>query len=483
MPPGKITGQFQPASSKVASPPSTSSLAVSSNPVSSNPISSNEEGLRHQLTAGQMAMVAVGGSIGTGLLLGSAAAIKIAGPAVILSFVAAAFIAWTVTMAMGELASAHPAAGAFGVYGDLYLNPWAGFMARASYWSALSISIGAEMVASATYMTFWFPSVPAWVWVVIFAAFLLLINLRTVGEYGRFEFWFSMIKVAAIAAFIVVGATLLFTRRVVPQYTAHGGFFPNGYWSPLIAMTFAAYSFGGVEMVAITSGESRSVKEIPRAVKLTVLILTLVYLGAIAVLVGVMPWNQAGVSESPFVTVLRTVGIPAASHIMNFVVLSAALSGSNGSLYSASRMLFSLARMGWAPARIGQLNLAGSPRLALLISSFGILVALVLEKWVPGNAFVYILSGAFTGLMIPWLVSLAAHIRFRKQLSPTQLAALPMHSPLGTWGSVVGSLLVTAAIFQTWYSSHVGFVSGVVYLSALSAAYFVLRRIPKSRLS
>jgi L-asparagine transporter-like permease len=435
-----------------------------------------EEGLRHQLTAGQMAMVAVGGSIGTGLLLGSAAAIGIAGPAVILSFLAAAFIAWTVTMAMGELATAHPAAGAFGVYGDLYLNRWAGFMARASYWAALSISIGAEMVASATYMTYWFPSIAAWIWVLIFAAFLLLINLRTVGEYGRFEFWFSMIKVAAIAAFIVIGAALLLTRRVPPQYTAHGGFFPNGILSPLIAMMFAAYSFGGVEMVAITSGESRSVKEIPRAVRLTSLILTLVYVGAIIVLVGIMPWNKAGVTESPFVTVFRTVGIPAASHLMNFVVLTAALSGSNGSLYSCSRMLFSLARSGWAPARVGRLNRAGSPRLALLVSSFGILVALVLEKWVPGNAFVYILSGAFTGLMIPWLVSLAAHVSFRKRLSRDSLAMLPMRSPLGWWGSVLGLVMVTLAILETWYSSRVGFISGVLYLLALSGAYFLLRK-------
>ena len=161
----------------------------------------HEQGLHHQLSAGQMAMVAVGGSIGTGLMLGSAAALEIAGPGVILSFALAAFITLTMTMALGELSSMHPGAGSFGVYGDAYLNQWAGFIARAAYWVGLSISIGAELVASATYLAFWFPSVPALFWVVIFSALLLLINLRSVGHYARFEYWFAMIKVVTIAGF------------------------------------------------------------------------------------------------------------------------------------------------------------------------------------------------------------------------------------------------------------------------------------------
>jgi amino acid transporter, AAT family len=158
----------------------------------------------------------------------SAAALEIAGPGVILSFVLAALISLTITLALGELSSMHPAAGSFGVYGDLYLNRWAGFIARAGYWVAISISIGAELVASATYLDYWFPSVPALFWVVIFSVLLLLINLRSVGNYARFEYWFAMIKVATIAAFIVLGAGLLLSGRVTPEYTAHGGFFPKG---------------------------------------------------------------------------------------------------------------------------------------------------------------------------------------------------------------------------------------------------------------
>jgi amino acid transporter, AAT family len=438
-------------------------------------VPAQEKGLRRQLSAGQMAMVAVGGSIGTGLLLGSAAAIEIAGPAVILSFLLAAFISWTVTMALGELASMHPAAGSFGVYGDLYLNQWAGFISRAGYWAAISVSIGAEVVASATYMAYWFPSVPAFVWGILFSAVLLVVNLRSVGDYGRFEYWFAMVKVATIVAFIVIGAALLLDGRVAPQYTTQGGFFPKGVWAPLMAMTFAIYTFGGVEFVAVTSGESRSAAEVAKAVWLTFLTLTLVYLGAIVVLVGVMPWNRAGVTESPFVTVFRTVNVPGASNLTNFVVLTAALSGANAALYVSSRTLFSLARTGWAPAALGRLNAAGSPSRALLVSSYGIVVALVLEKWAPKNAFEYILRTAFFGMMLSWLVSLAAHVAFRRRADAREIATLPLRSPAGAWASVVGFTVIIAATLKTWWDSRVNLLSGVLYLVLLTAAYCLIR--------
>ncbi len=434
-----------------------------------------ENGLRHQLSAGQMAMVAVGGSIGTGLLLGSAAAMEIAGPAVILSFAVAAFLCWTVTMALGELSSAHPGAGSFGLYADLYLNRWASFVSLAGYWIAISVSVGANLVASATYMRYWFPTVPALVWVALFSLVLIAINLRSVGDYGRFEYWFAMVKLATMVTFIIIGGTLLAGGRVPAQYTAQGGFFPRGALAPLLAMTFALYTFGGIEIVAITTGESRSAAEIPRAVRWTFLTLALVYMGSIAVLVGVMPWNRVGVTESPFVTVFRTVGIPAASSLMSFVILTAALSGANANLYSASRMLFSLARRGWAPAPLGRLNAAGSPRLALVTSSYGIVVAVVLEKWAPRNAFVYILTGALFGLMLSWLVSLAAHISFRRRTTSARIAALPMRSPLGAWGSALGLTLVTAAVLKTWWDSRVSLISGLSTLLILSVAYLFLR--------
>jgi L-asparagine transporter-like permease len=431
----------------------------------------HEEGLHHQLTAAQMAMVAVGGSIGTGLLLGSGAALEIAGPAAILSFIVAAFINWTVAMALGELACAHPAAGSFGVYGDIYLNHFAGFIARAGYPIGLALAIGAEMVAIATYMSKWFPAVPAYVWILLFGTLLLFINLRSVGSYGRAEFWMSMVKLVTIAAFIVLGAALLLGGRIAPQYNVQGGFLPNGPWSPLLALSFAIFSFGGVEMVAVTTGESLSPREIPRAVRLTFLTLTFVYVGSIVVLLGVMPWNHAGVTESPFVTTFRTVNIPHAGGVMNFVVLTAALSSANALLYAASRMIFSLARTGWAPARLGQLNHEGSPQYAVVLSAFGILFALVLVLWAPENAFRYMIGAAFTGMILSWLVSLAAHISFRNRRTREELAALPLRSPLGKAGSIIGLAMVTIALLQNLLNPRMNLWSGLACFGILIAAY------------
>lgn len=450
---------------------------------SATPPRIHEEGLRHQLSASQMAMVAVGGSIGTGLLLGSGAAMEIAGPAAILSFVAAAFINWTVAMALGELACAHPAAGSFGVYGEIYLNSFAGFIARAGYWAGLALAIGTEMIAVATYMSEWLPRVPAYVWILIFGTALLAVNLRSVGSYGRIEFWLSMIKLVTIVAFILIGAALLTSGRAIVQYKLHGGFFPNGFLAPTIALTYSVYSFGGLEMVAVTTGESRSAKDTPRAVWMTFLTLVFVYVGAMIVLVGVMPWNRAGVSESPFVTMFRTVKIPHASGLMNFVVLTAALSGANATLYVASRMIFSLARTGWAPASLGRLNHEGSPQNAVLHSSIGILFALVLILFAPENAFRYMLGAAFTGMILSWIVSLLAHISFRRRCSPQQVAMLPLRSPLGMWGSVVGFIAVSTALVQTWLHPLVNLYSGLALLVALTLSYLFLRNNSIHRIS
>ena len=421
-------------------------------------------------------MVAVGGSIGTGLLLGSAAALEIAGPGVILSYIIAAFIAYTVAMALGELASMHPAAGSFGVYGEIYLNQYLGFLCRAAYWASIAFSIGAELVASATYMTYWLPAVPGEIWVIVFSAVLLLVNLRSVGSFGRFEFWFSMIKFATIVVFILAGAAFMFTGHVSPQYTAHGGFFPKGPIAPLLAVFLAIYAFGGVEILAVTTGESRSAKDIPRAARLTFFLLAGLYLGAIIVLVGVMPWNHAGVTESPFVSVLSLARIPAAAFFMNFVVLTAALSGANAKLYVASRLLFSMGRTGWAPASLGKLNASGSPRLALLVSSYGIVTALIVEDWAPKQAFLYIMGAAFSGLILSWVVSLAAHVSFRWRLTREEVTALPMRSPIGLWGSVLGFVLVSIAVLHTLFASRINAIGGLTFLAALTVAYFLLER-------
>ncbi len=439
----------------------------------------DESGLHRQLSAGQMAMVAVGGSIGTGLLLGSGAAVQIAGPAVIVTYVIGAAVAFVVTMALGEMASAHPAAGSFGLYAELYLNPWAGFVARYGYWFSVMIAVGAELVAAATYAQFWWPKVPGVAWVAVFAAVLLFVNFRTVGDYGHFEYWFAMVEVVTIMVFIIIASALLAGGRVSPQYTPHGGFLPQGPVSPLLAVSFALFSFLGVEMVAISSGEARSAREIPRATRITFALLAFVYLGATTTLVGVMPWNRAGVTQSPFVTVFEIAGIPAASAIMNFVVLTAALSGANANLYVAGRMLFSLARSGHAPARLGHLTAHGSPRSALLVSTAGIALALVMEQWAPRSAFLYILGASLFGGMLAWVIALAAHIGFRRRHTSAEIAALPMRAPGGAALSWAALMVIIATVISTWWvpQSRITVMSGGPYLVVLTAAYFVSRRV------
>jgi len=435
-----------------------------------------EQGLKRELTARQMAMVAVGGSIGTGLLLGSGAAIQVAGPAVVLTFVLSALISWTVAMALGEMSAVHPAAGSFGVYADLYVNRWAGFIARYGYWFSVVIAIGSEVVAAATYMRQWYPTVPAIVWMVTFGLFLLAINLFSVGHYGTFEYWFALLKVVTIFVFIVMGAALLFTGKVRPQYVASGGFAPQGWSAPLMAISFGLYSFLGIEMVAISSGEARSRKDIAKATRIAFAMLAFIYVGAMAVLVGVMPWRNAGVSESPFVTVFKVAGIPAASFIMNLVVLSAALSGANASLYVTSRMLFSIARSGYAPQRMGVLNRHGVPMGALLASMLGIVAAILLQLR-TSNAYLYIINAALVGGMIAWLVSLIAHVRFRRTISAEQLAEAGLRSPLGGIGSILGFIAIVAAVACTWWvsQSSVAAQSAGIYLVVLTGAYLLVR--------
>ena len=444
-----------------------------------------EQGLKHELSARQMAMVAVGGSIGTGLLLGSGAAIQVAGPAILVTYVISALIAFTVAMAVGEMSSFHPAAGSFGVYADLYLNRWAGFIARYGYWFSAMIAIGSEVVAAATYMGHWYPKVQPVVWMIVFGLFLLTINLFAVGRYATFEYWFALIKVITIFVFILAGAALLFGGKVQPQYAAQGGFAPQGWTAPFLAISFGLFSFLGIEMVAVSSGEARSKADVGRATRLAFATLAFLYVGAMAVLVGVVPWKSAGVSESPFVTVFSVAGIRAAGSIMNFVVLTAALSGANAMLYVTSRMLFALARSAYAPQLLGRLNQHGVPMEALLTSMVGIIFAIGVQLLAPEHAYLYIVNASLVGGMLAWLVSLLAHIRFRARIAPQQLAALGLRSPLGAAGSIAGFVGVVAAVACTWWvqQSSIAAKSAVLYLLILSVAYFLVRKdkVPTSR--
>src|SRR5438309_5516248 len=290
-----------------------------------------EEGLRRKLTPGQLAMIGLGSTIGTGLFLGSAISVKLAGPAVILSFIGGACIAVTMMWALAEMAAAHPAAGSFGLYAEMYLHPWAGFATRLTYWFCMMVVVGSEVVAASIYCKFWFPGTPSWVWIGLFSIVILYVNSISIGSLGTFEYWLSMIKVVTIVAFLILGAALLFgvgfAKVGLANFTAHGGFLPNGWKGVSLGVILGLFSFFGIEVVGSTAGEAADPKSaVPKALGRTLFALVLFYVAGLALVVGIVPWTQIGLGESPFVRVFRTVGIPAAIHIMNFVVLTAALS-------------------------------------------------------------------------------------------------------------------------------------------------------------
>ncbi|MFI5098582.1 MAG: amino acid permease [Candidatus Acidiferrales bacterium] len=442
-----------------------------------------ESGLRRRLSPRQVAMIGLGCTMGTGLFLGSAISVKLAGPAVILSFLAGAFITLTVMWALAEMSVEHPAAGAFGLHAEMYLHPWAGFAVRYTYWICMVIIIGSEMVAAAIYCQHWFPHVAAWVWIAGFSLAMIYINTVSVESFGTFEFWFAMIKVVTVVVFLVLGAALLFgigfPRIGAANFTAHGGFLPNGWSGMALGVTMAIFSFMGLEIVGTTAGEAADPKvAVPRALRETVLILVLFYVGGLAVVVGIVPWTQIGLGESPFVRVFETVGIPAAGHVMNFVVLTAALSSATCNLYFASRMLFSLSRGGYAPAALGRLSKRGMPVTAVLASSVGMAVALALSHFSQNSAFIFMIGVAFFAAPFVWIVILATHLAFRRATARAGKRILRF-APPGPWSSLVGITALLGVLVSTWWvpSFHITLLAGGPWLLFITLCYLAWGRV------
>jgi L-asparagine transporter-like permease len=425
------------------------------------PATQEMEGLHRRLSQRQLTMMAIGGAIGVGLFLGSSVTIRLAGPAVILSYLLGAGIALIMSYALAEMAVVHPVAGAFGVYAERYLNPWAGFSVRATYGVAQIIAIGAEVTAAGIYMSFWLPNVPQWVWVVLVSASLVALNSMQVNRLGEFEYWFAMIKVAAIVAFIIVGLSLILGIGAhgaigLAHLTQHGGFLPAGWRGVWLSLTITVTSYMGVEIIAVTAGEAQNPEvTIPHAMRSIVWRLILFYVLAIAIMVTMVPWNQTSssstLSGSPFVTAFAAAHIPFAAAIMNFVVLTAALSSVNTNLYLSTRMLFSLSRGGYAPEWMGKVSRNGVPHRALLASTAGIIAAILLAIFAPKNAFLTLYGTAVAGMLFVWMVILNTHIRFRKAISRERLLSLPMRLRAHPLLTVVGILLLLAISVTTFF--------------------------------
>ncbi len=431
-----------------------------SNPRPSNTTEASAGTLQRRLGQRQLTMMAIGGAIGVGLFLGSSVTIRLAGPAVIVSYVFGALIALVIAYVLAEMAVVHPDAGAFGVYADTYLNPWAGFSVRATYSLIQIIAIGAEVTAAGIYLAFWFPHVPQWCWILLVSLGLIALNAMQVNRLGEFEYWFAMIKVAAIILFIAIGVALIFGFGSRPaigfaNLSMHGGFFPAGWKGVWLSLTITVTSYMGVESIAVTAGEARDpTVSIPRAIRTILYRLILFYVLAIAVMVTLVPWDLAGASSgitsSPFVTAFASAHIPFAPAVMNFVVLTAALSSVNTDLYLSTRMLFSLGRANYIPPWIARVSRNGVPRLALLASSFGMILAILLAIFAPQNAFLLLYGTAVAGMFFVWLLILITHLRFRKVISPRQLAALPVRihlHPVFTCAAIVALIAIAITTF------------------------------------
>jgi L-asparagine transporter-like permease len=452
----------------------------------SHPAVQEEQVLTRVLSSGHQVMIAIGGAIGTGLFLASGASVPAAGPGVIFSTLLVAGISLLLGAALTEMCVAHPAAGSFGLYAEMYISPLAGYAVRMSYWLAQVIVIGGHMVAIATYMHFWFPGVSDTLWILLFSALLLYLNARAVGTFGEFGYWLSMIKVVAIGFFVALGLLVLagFVGEDPPglsNYTAHGGFLPKGLWGVWLAACFTFYSFIGIEMAAVASGEVKDPAiTIPRSYRTLVFGLSIIYIVTTAVLVGIVPWNSFGVTESPFVSVLETIGIPGSASVMNFVVLTAAFTAANSSIYLVSRTLFSLGRAGMIPKALGSVNRRGVPLNALAIAGIGLLLAVVIQTRLQSSAYIWFIGVALFGALFCWLMIFVTHVAFRRAWARAGSPPLPYRSRFGENGSILGAVVMLAILLSTWWAPglRVTLQASLPWLAFVGIAYWLS---PRSR--
>ena len=442
-----------------------------------------ESGLRRTLSARRMAMIAIGGAIGTGLFLGSGFAISLAGPAVLVSYLIGALIALLLMGCLVEMTVAHPTSGSFGAYAEYYLGPLAGFLVRYAYWTSIVLAVGTEVTAVALYMHFWFPTSPGWPWIVGFSALLVLVNARSVNVFGAIEYWFSAVKVTAIVLFILLATYIVFRAPGTlagatgaagfHHYTAHGGFLPHGVWGAWVAVIVAIFSYLSIEMIAVAAGEAAQPEiAVTRAFRATVVRLILFYLLTLALILAIVPWTAAGVDESPFVKVMRALQVPAAAGIFNLVILIAALSAMNSQLYITTRMMFSLSRAGYAPRRFGILNRRGVPVQALLLSSLGIALATLMSVLAPKSAFVLMIAISSFGAMFTWMMIFVTHYAFRRACERSG-APLRFRMPGYPATTLLGAALMAAVLLTTAFTEafRLTLVFGVPFLAVLVACY------------
>ncbi|RDI41589.1 amino acid permease [Falsibacillus pallidus] len=441
----------------------------------------NQE-LHRGLEERHITLMSLGACIGVGLFLGSAKTIELAGPAILLAYIVSGAIMFIIMRALGEMAIQNPVAGSFSRYARDYVGPLAGFLTGWNYWFLWVVTCMAEITAVGVYMELWFPGVPRWIWALAALIIMTIVNLITVKAYGEFEFWFALIKIVAIILMIITGFLIILfgfgnggVATGISNLWTHGGFAPNGIKGILASMQMVMFAYLGIEMLGVTAGEAKNPEHtISRAINTVFWRILIFYVGALFVIMAIYPWNEIGTGGSPFVLTFEKVGIPKAAGIINFVVLTAALSSCNSGIFSTGRMLFNLAEQNQAPAPLKKVSKSGVPALAVILSAGALLIGVVLNYLVPEKVFTWVTSISTFGAIWTWALILIAQLRYRRSLGKTEVSKIKFKAPLWPISSYIALafLAMVVVLMGVYPDTRIALVVGPVWLILLIVIYF-----------
>lgn len=441
------------------------------------------QGLKRHLRVRHIRLMALGSTIGVGLFLGSATAIQLAGPSILLGYLIAGIIAFIVLRALGEMAVHQPVAGSFAHYANEYVGSLAGYLVGWGYWIYWVVVGIAEVTAVGIYMGMWFPDIPQWTWALGSLAMMGCINFIAVKVFGEFEFWFALIKIVAIVAMIAMGGSVIFfgfTNGGIPlgisNLWSQGGFFPNGLTGFLFSLQMVVFAYVGIEMIGLSAGEAENPeKTIPMAIDSLAWRILIFYGGALFVILSIFPWNEVGNQGSPFVAMFERIGLREAAGIINFVVITAALSSCNAGIFSGGRLLYGLSLNGYAPKSFGKISSTGVPAKAVLVTVGVPMLGVLLNYFVPEKAFQWATAAVtFIGLLV-WVAILGTQLQFRKKISSQEVAKLSYTSIWWPYASWAALLFIAFVIVLMGFDSRtrVGLYVGPPILILMIAIYYL----------
>ena len=443
------------------------------------------QGLKRGLTARHIRFMALGSAIGTGLFYGSAAAIQMAGPAVLLAYLIGGAAVFMVMRALGEMAVRDPVSGSFGHYASTYLGPMSGFILGWTYAFEMIIVCLADITAFGIYMGFWFPDVARWIWVLGIVLLIGGLNLCSVKVFGEMEFWLSLLKVAAIVAMILAGfGIMLFgigsagsadaAATGISNLWSFGGFMPNGVGGLIASFAVVMFAFGGIEIIGITAGEAKDPERvIPKAINAVPLRILLFYVLTLFVLMAIYPWTQIGSQGSPFVQIFDSLGISSAATLLNIVVITAAVSAINSDIFGAGRMMYGLAQQGHAPKGFAQISRHGVPWMTVLVMGVTLLAGVVLTYLIPEDIFLIIASIATFATVWVWLMILVTQIAMRRSMTAEEVAQLKFPVPFWPYAPIAATVFMVFIFGVLGYfpDTRAALIVGAVWIVLLIVAY------------